>query len=348
MTFCAKNSPTNSSTAKPNAINSTGRASAKPYSPPTRPVRKSFFPSLEESAGFETAQNLFIEGDNLDALKLLQEIYLGRIKAIYIDPPYNTGKDFLYKDKFTMSKAEYEEKTGERAKKGKLIANPDSGGRYHSNWLSMMYPRLKLARNLLSQNGVIFISIDDHEQHNLRKLCDEIFGSCNFIARFCWVSNLKGRQLGQKGPAKTHESVLVYAREIDEIDSWQISTQLAKKWMPDAYKLAEYESLKDERGEYVIKNELHNTNQKFNEETASTLVFDIYYNPQTGEFRCADVDSNHNWKGFVRIPPKKNSDGFHRFYAWRWSRGKIERESHNLHVVEKDGKYRIYTKINPC
>ena len=149
------------------------------------PVRKSFFPQPKESLHFETTQNLFIEGDNLDALKLLQEIYLGRIKAIYIDPPYNTGKDFLYKDKFTMSKAEYEKKTGARDEAGKLIANPDSGGRYHSNWLSMMYPRLKLARNLLSQNGVIFISIDDHEQHNLRKLMDEILGSCNFVAQFC-------------------------------------------------------------------------------------------------------------------------------------------------------------------
>lgn len=103
--------------------------------------------------------------------------------------------------------------------------------------------------------------------------------------------------------------------------------------------------LEDNRGKYVIKNELHNNNQKFNEETRPTLVFDIYYHPQTREFRCADVDSNHNWEGFVRIPPRQNNDGYHRFHAWRWSRGKIQREFHDLHVEEKDGNYRIYTKI---
>ncbi len=183
----------------------------------SEPIRKAFFPQPKESLHFQTTQNLFIEGDNLDALKLLQEIYLARVKAIYIDPPYNTGKDFLYKDKFAMSKKEWSEKTAERDEEGRLIANPDSGGRYHSNWLSMIYPRLKLARNLLSQDGVIFISIDDNEQHNLRKLCDEIFGSINFIAKISWqgMDTIKN---DAKHFSSNTEFVFVYAREIDKVE----------------------------------------------------------------------------------------------------------------------------------
>ena len=133
-----------------------------------QPIRKTFFPCRAESVHFETTPNFFLEGDNLDALKLLQETYFGKIQSIYIDPPYNTGKDFIYKDKFTIGKTTYEEETDARDEEGRLIAKPDSGGRYHSNWLSIMYTRLKLAHNLLADNGAIFISVDDHEQHNLR------------------------------------------------------------------------------------------------------------------------------------------------------------------------------------
>lgn len=181
-----------------------------------QPIRKAFFPQPQESVNFQSTQNLFIEGDNLDALKLLQEIYLGRIKAIYIDPPYNTGKDFIYKDKFTIGKTTYEEETGARDEEGRLIANPDSSGRYHSNWLSMIYPRLKLARNLLSQDGVIFISIDDNEQHNLRKLCDEIFGAVNLLANISWqgMDTIKN---DAKHFSTNCEYILVYARNIDTI-----------------------------------------------------------------------------------------------------------------------------------
>ena len=259
----------------------------------SQPARKAFSPQPKESLNFETTQNLFLEGDNLDALKLIQETYLARVQAIYIDPPYNTGKDFLYKDKFTMDKASYEEQTAERDEEGRLLANPDSGGRFHSNWLSMIYPRLKLARNLLAPNGVIFISIDDHERHNLRKLMDEIFGAYNFVNRFPWVSNLTGRQIRKRGAAKTREQVLVYAKNMDEIALWRIDVRYAKKLMPDAYRMTNWEVREDKRGKYAIKNELHNNNQKFNEETRPTSVFDIDYRPETGEFRCADVDSNH-------------------------------------------------------
>ena len=146
-----------------------------------QPINKTLRPCEDESVDFENTGNLYIEGDNLEALKLLQESYLNKIKMIYIDPPYNTGKDFVYKDNFTQDKDEFLEDDGQKDEDGgRLVANLDSNGRYHSDWLSMMYPRLKLARNLLKDDGVIFISIDDNEVHNLRRICDEIFGEDNF------------------------------------------------------------------------------------------------------------------------------------------------------------------------
>lgn len=146
------------------------------------PIAKTLRPVREESVDFDTTKNLFIEGDNLDALKLLQESYLGKVKLIYIDPPYNTGKDFIYEDDFAVTSSEYLERSGQVDDSGaKLIANPESNGRFHSDWLSMIYPRLKLARNLLADNGVIFVSIDDGESANLKRLLDEVFGEQNFI-----------------------------------------------------------------------------------------------------------------------------------------------------------------------
>ncbi len=147
------------------------------------PINKTFRPDVESSKNWNTTENLFIEGDNLDALKLLQESYLGKVKIIYIDPPYNTGKDFVYRDTFKSSVDQYDEDTDYKDESGNIQfkKNEKSNGRYHSDWLSMMYPRLKLARNLLSEDGVIFISIDDNEHSNLKKLCDEIFSEENFI-----------------------------------------------------------------------------------------------------------------------------------------------------------------------
>ncbi|WMP15754.1 site-specific DNA-methyltransferase [Thiothrix lacustris] len=144
-------------------------------------------PCPAESKHWDSTQNLFIEGDNLEVLKLLQKSYHQRVKMIYIDPPYNTGKDFIYPDNYRDNIANYLELTGQTGEDGrKLAANPETSGRYHTHWLNMMYPRLKLARNLLREDGVIFISIDDTEVTNLRKLCDEIFGEENFIAQFIW------------------------------------------------------------------------------------------------------------------------------------------------------------------
>jgi adenine-specific DNA-methyltransferase len=171
------------------------------------PINKTLRPCEKESVNFDTTGNLYIEGDNLDALKLLQETYLGKVKMIYIDPPYNTGNDFIYKDNFTAEKEEYEQESGQRDaagqrlfSSGELKQNPESNGLYHSDWLSMMLPRLRLARNLLREDGVIFISIDDNEVSNLRKLCDEVFGEKNFCASFLWkkkstTSNVKDAEV---------------------------------------------------------------------------------------------------------------------------------------------------------
>ena len=162
-----------------------GKARAKRIA--TTPSMGTLRPARDESVNWDTTENLYIEGDNLEVLKLLQKAYFGKVKMIYIDPPYNTGKDFVYKDDFKDNLANYKRLTNQVDEQGNpLTTNSDSSGRYHSNWLTMMYPRLKLARNLLRDDGVIFISIDDHEVHNLRKLCDEIFGEGNFVSTFIW------------------------------------------------------------------------------------------------------------------------------------------------------------------
>ena len=153
------------------------------------PIAKTLRPYRDESVDFDTTENFFIEGDNLDALKLLQETYLGRVKMIYIDPPYNTGKDLIYSDKFAEAAEEYLLDSGQKDTEGnRLITNTESNGRFHSDWLTMMYSRLKLARNLLQDDGVIFLSIDNHEVDNLKKLCSEVFGEENFISKLIWKS----------------------------------------------------------------------------------------------------------------------------------------------------------------
>ena len=168
-------------------------------------------PCKEESKNWDTTDNLYIEGDNLEVLKLLQSSYLNSIKMIYIDPPYNTGNDFVYTDDFADGIAHYKEVTGQATK-----SNPETAGRYHTNWLNMMYPRLKLARNLLTDDGVIFISIDDNEQSNLKKLCDEVFGEDNFIAVFPWRKRTAKSDV-PFGVSQDYEWIMAYARSQDFI-----------------------------------------------------------------------------------------------------------------------------------
>lgn len=176
------------------------------------PISATQRPCPEESVNFDTTQNLYIEGDNLDVLKCLKETYLHKVKMIYIDPPYNTGNDFVYEDDFAESAAEYLVNSGQFDEQGyRLVTNTESNGRFHTDWLNMIYPRLKVARDLLTEDGVIFISIDDHEVENLRKVCDEVFGECNFIATLVWE-----RAFSPKNDAKyisnSHDYVLMYAK----------------------------------------------------------------------------------------------------------------------------------------
>ena len=179
------------------------------------PIAKTLRPVREESVNFDTTKNLFIEGDNLEALKLLQESYLGKVKLIYIDPPYNTGNDFVYEDDFAESSAEYLERSGQTSDSGeRLIANTESNGRFHSDWLSMMYPRLKLARNVLAPDGFIFISIDEGEQAALKHLCDEVFGSRNYVTTIMWRRKRETSN-DSKNVSIQGEFILVYGRSGD-------------------------------------------------------------------------------------------------------------------------------------
>ena len=176
-----------------------------------KPIRKTLRPCKEESVNWDTTENLYIEGDNLEVLKLLQESYLGKVKMIYIDPPYNTGNDFIYRDDFTSSSEEYAEESGQIDNEGnRMFKNTDTNGRFHSDWCSMIYSRLLLARNLLSDDGVIFISIDDDENRNMKNICDEVFGAGNFIAQLIWQKKQGGGN-DSKYIAIEHEYILAYA-----------------------------------------------------------------------------------------------------------------------------------------
>jgi len=181
-----------------------------------KPIRKTLRPCLEESKDWDNTENLYIEGDNLDVIKTLQESYLNSVKMIYIDPPYNTGNDFIYNDGFIMEDKEYSEEIGEFDEEGnRLFKNTDSNGRFHSDWCSMIYPRLVLARNLLSDDGVIFISIDDNEQDNLKKICDEVFGKENFVGEII----RKTRSMvgdNSAGLNIQHEYLVIYSRDINK------------------------------------------------------------------------------------------------------------------------------------
>lgn len=182
------------------------------------PINKTLRPCKEESVDFDNTENLYIEGDNLEVLKLLQETYLGKVKMIYIDPPYNTGNDFVYEDDFKQSADEYIDNSGQLDEEGnRLVANTESNGRFHTDWLNMIYPRLKLAKDLLSEDGVIFISIDDNEQENLKKCCDEVFGSQNFVAQLVWEKKKKGSFLSN-AITNIKEYVFVYCKFILEFE----------------------------------------------------------------------------------------------------------------------------------
>ena len=182
------------------------------------PINATLRPCREESVDFDNTQNLYIEGDNLDVLKCLKETYLGKVKMIYIDPPYNTGNDFVYEDDFAESTSEYLANSGQYDEQGnRLVTNSETNGRFHTDWLNMMYPRLKVARDLLTEDGVIFISIDDNEVENLRKICDEVFGKANSTFPFIW---LLPRGINAGLVARSHEYILCYVKDINSISNF--------------------------------------------------------------------------------------------------------------------------------
>ena len=224
-----------------------------------KPIRKTLRPCVAESKDWDTTENLYIEGDNLEVLKLLQESYLGKVKMIYIDPPYNTGNDFIYADDFMRSQEEENEQMGMYDEdENRLFKNTDTNGRFHSDWCSMIYSRLLLARNLLTDDGVIFISIDDNETDNLRKVCDEVFGEDNLVNCFVWNCSTAGG-IRPKFASKTHEYIVCYARNKDNLSMFFVPLS------SDAKKMY---TQKDEKGlyrdkDFIFKNKSTNINQKY-------------------------------------------------------------------------------------
>ena len=309
------------------------------------PINKTLRPYPEESVDWETTKNLYIEGDNLEVLKLLQNSYMGKVKMIYIDPPNNTGNDFIYHDDFHRTQREEDEAAGVINEEGeRMIKNTESNGKFHSDWCSMIYSRLMVARSLLREDGVIFISIDDNEIENLRKICNEVFGDINFLNQFVWLNKIEGRQIDGPGAAGTHEYILLYAKNYINLGEFTLSAEWLKSLMPSTYKGYNFDVKTDEHGSYITTHELYNGNSKFNEETRPTLVFDIYYRESDGDIKIEDISDNHLHVGYSKITPHVNADGTHKFHAYRWSREKILKEKYNFEFVKSGNTYKVYSK----
>lgn len=282
-------------------------------------------PCKEESKDWDTTQNLYIEGDNLEVLKLLQKSYHGKVKMIYIDPPYNTGKDFVYPDNFHDSLENYKQITGQVDSEGnRMSTNTEASGRYHTDWLNMMYPRLRLARNLLSDDGVIFISIDDNEVDNLKKICNEVFGEENFVATLPTVMNLKGNQ-DEFAFAGTHEYTIVYSKKRD--------TSSFNEFALKGEELSEWE--KDEFGFFKKGANLKATGVNAPREKRPNLWFPIYV--------AEDKWSLEYFKGSKEIYPL--TDG--KEMSWRWSKNKFIEEDYNVIISYFNDSVSIYKKQRP-
>jgi adenine-specific DNA-methyltransferase len=269
------------------------------------PTTKTLRPVREDSVDFDNSENIYIEGDNLEVLKLLQESYLGKIKMIYIDPPYNTGKDFVYKDNFTGDKETELFESGQKDEYNqRLVVNPETAGRYHSDWLTMMYPRLKLARNLLTDDGLIFISIDDNEQHNLRKVCDEIYGEQNCIAIISNTNNPKGRS-DDAFIATAHEYIVVYAKDVSKatVHGFEPEEKITKRYKKQ-----------DSDGNTFREIDLRKTGDADKRSDRPDMFYYFYADPEKPEeLEVSKYKLDVNGK--VEIIPLKddNSDG-----RWRW------------------------------
>lgn len=275
------------------------------------PINKTLRPCREESVDFDNTKNLYIEGDNLDVLKLLRETYLGKIKMIYIDPPYNTGNDFVYEDDFAEDTQEFLRRDNQIDGQGnRLVTNTESNGRFHTDWLNMMYPRLKLARDLLTDDGVIFISIDDGEVENIKKTCNEIFGESNFIE--CAIVKKSTNGMGdKKGFAKNHEYILVYQKSAQ---SNFIGLKPSEEYLKSFDKLDSY-------GKYKIDGILMKKGQGSRRIDSPTLFYPIYFNPKTGDVSLEKIS------GYSEKYPIK-SDGSEG--RWTWGKAKLKSESWKL------------------
>ena len=278
------------------------------------PTNMTLRPCREDSVNFDTTENLYIEGDNLEVLKLLREDYLGKIKLIYIDPPYNTGNDFVYEDDFSQSESEFIESSGQLDITGnRLVQNTESNGRFHTDWLNMLYPRLKVARDLLSEDGVIYISIDDNEVFNLKKLCDEVFGASNFIANVIWE-----KADSPRNDAKTfsvrHDYILLYAK------SYHDGIILKKKLT----EVAEHYDKVDENGKKYYLKPLRFMGTADTREARPSLYFKI--TAPDGEL----------------VYPKKadGSDG-----RWRWSKEKVIQDKDRLEFIKGKNGWSVNIKI---
>lgn len=304
------------------------------------PSTKTLVPAKKESINFDTTENIFIEGENLEVLKVLQKSYFGKVKMIYIDPPYNTGNDsFIYPDKFSETKAEYEKRVGDKDEEGYMTKdgifkkNSKENGQYHSNWLNMMMPRLYLAKNLLRQDGVIFVSIDDNEVHNLRLLMNEIFGEENFEATIIPIANPGGRDYKQI--AITNEYLICFSKT-DLLELNEIAKEVKFKFA-------------DSEGGYETR-ELRNRNPKFHSGNRPNLFYPFYVNPDIlDENGYCNVSLEKSELFTIKVSPF-NSEG--KESVWRW--GKIKAKDNivfsnfdKTQILAKqksDGNWNIYEK----
>ncbi|HNS79102.1 MAG TPA: site-specific DNA-methyltransferase [Syntrophorhabdus sp.] len=294
-----------------------------------KPPQGTLIPAKGEGVEEENTENLFIEGDNLEVLKLLQKSYAGRIKMMYIDPPYNTGNDFIYNDNFTQPLEEYLKLTGQIDAEGTpLVSNKKASGRFHTKWLNMMYPRLLLARNLLRDDGVIFMSIDDNEVDNLKKICNEIFGEENFVAQLCAITNRGGRDYG--GIARTHEYILIYQRTENNILNEVPKTD---------YKFPFEDSL----GGFEAR-ELRNRNIRFNVNNRPNLFYPFYVNTSvTDKYGFYQISLEKTKEFCIEVCPKK-SQGVQT--VWRWGKEKSQLNL-NTNIIAKqiyNGAFQIIEK----
>jgi adenine-specific DNA-methyltransferase len=296
------------------------------------PIDKTLRPCREESVNFDTTENLYIEGDNFEVLKILQESYLGKIKMIYIDPPYNTGNDFIYKDDYKITKAEYEEELGTCDEEGaRLFKNTDSNGRFHSDWLSMMYERLIVARDLLKDDGVIFISIDDNEVHNLRRICDDVFGEGNFVGQFSVSASPSGIDYGSIG--KTLDFCLFYSKNINLLTTNEI---------PNHSKKFKY---KDDLGPYNLA-PLYNGNVAFNSKTRPNLYYPFYLDAkkidEVGFYKISlEKSSNEDIEVWPVISSK---DKIQRVWRWGKEKARINLNKEIIGYKNENNEYRICQK----